>query len=481
MRLASLSEQNVGVGLSATSTWPIQDLVNNLLGGQPGRVPSLSAGGGNIATLGGGGVDNIFETNYTGDISLQKVWGKHTVKVGVTHRRYYLSLYGGYNSNVGNFSASASQSETAQSYENPGLTGYNYASFLLGGVNQATGNQYAGPASLQTYWGAYAEDSYKVNSTLTLTYGVRWDFEPPRTERFNRQYYWDQNYKWPITPNAGWSWAGVLQQIGLNPATTPTPLWMTNGILGRLALVDTPEYPGTTSEATHADHLSPHIGIAWQFLPNTVLRASYGIDWMTTMGDQLIDSADRNVGFGAVSHISSGTPDNGLTYPSTFSVPMPNGFGYVAPNTNITALNYETMGQWLDVPAYDIEPGYEHEVSFGIQRELGSGPNSWVLGVNYNGNFGRMLPVWLGDGEHILPNAYNILSPLGNALNAQVPNPFYGQVPGGTPVGSPTISLGRLYQLNPLWEEIWTSGGEYANSASDAAGLSTWGVSNYNA
>jgi hypothetical protein len=160
---------------------------------------------------------------------------------------------------------------------------------------------------------------------------------------------------------------------------------------------------------------------------------------------------------------------------------MPNGFGYVAPNTNISALNYETLGQWLDAPAYNIEPGYEHEVSFGIQREVGSSQNSWVFGVNYNGNFGRMLPVWLGDGEHILPNAYNILSPLGNALNAQVPNPFYGQVPAGTTTGNPTISLGRLYQLNPLWEEIWTSGGEYANSASNAAGLSTWGISNYNA
>ena len=72
-------------------------------------------------------------------------------------------------------------------------------------------------------------------------------------------------------------------------------------------------------------------------------------------------------------------------------------------------------------------------------------------------------------------------SPISSALNAQVPNPFYGQVPGGTPTGSPLISLGRLYQLNPLYEELWTSGGCYCNSASGAAGLSTWGTSNYNA
>jgi hypothetical protein len=187
----------------------------------------------------------------------------------------------------------------------------------------------------------------------------------------------------------------------------------------------------------------------------------------------LLDSADRNVGFGAISHISSGTGDNGLTYISTFSDPMPNGFGYVSPTKNITALNAAIEGQWLDAPAYNIEAGYEHTVSFGIQREIGSGPTSWVFDVSYNGNFGRMLPVWLGFGQHILPNAYNILAPLGTALNTQVANPFYGQVSAGTPTGGRLISLGRLYQLNPLFAEVWTSGGSYSNSASANAGPST--------
>jgi Carboxypeptidase regulatory-like domain/TonB-dependent Receptor Plug Domain len=477
VRLSSYSGQQVSAD---TANFGLTPLVINLLGTNQGRVPSLSTGG-NISTLGGGGVDNIFETNYSAQASFTKILGKHTAKFGFEHRRYYTNLYGGFGSNVGNFSTGSSQSGTSQSYLNPGLSGYGFGSWLLGEVNQASGNQYGGPASLQPYWGAYAQDSYKVTPKLTVSYGVRWDFEPPRSERFNRQYYWDPNYKWPITPDAGWSWTQVLQQAGVNPATAPTPFWMTNGILGRLALIDTPDYPGTVSQATHPDHFAPRTGVAYEFLRHTVLRASYGINWLTTTGNQLLDSADRNVGFGSVAHISSGTGNNGLTYISTFSNPMPNGFGYVSPTTNMTALNYEIEGQWLDAPAYNIEPGYEHVVSFGIQREVGSGNNSWVFDATYNGNFGRMLPVWLGDGLHILPNAYNILSPLGNALNAQVPNPFYGQVPAGTPTGSPLISLGRLYQLNPLYEELWTSGGCYCNAASGAAGLSTWGSSNYHA
>jgi hypothetical protein len=44
-------------------------------------------------------------------------------------------------------------------------------------------------------------------------------------------------------------------------------------------------------------------------------------------------------------------------------------------------------------------------------------------------------------------------------------------------MGGPTIPLGRLFQLNPLWLEIWTVGGAYGNSQAKPV----WGVSNYHA
>ena len=79
---------------------------------------------------------------------------------------------------------------------------------------------------------------------------------------------------------------------------------------------------------------------------------------------------------------------------------MPGGFGYVsAHEEHLPHLNYQIEGQWLDAPAYNIEPGYEHVVSFGIEHQFGSDQHSWVFDVNYNGNFGRMLPVWLGFGH----------------------------------------------------------------------------------
>lgn len=471
VRILSWSGTSVNVD---SSGWPIQDLITNLLGTTKGRVPTLSAND-TITNLGGGGANNFFETNYTGSISVQKLAGKHTLKAGYEHRRYYANVFSQYGSSIGSFTESTLRSATSQSYNSPPPTGSGYASWLLGIATTGSGSQYAGAASLQTYHGLYMQDAFRVNRRLTLSYGVRWDFEPPRVERYDRQFFWDESYKWPWTPAAGWSWNQVMAQAGVNPANTPQPIWLTKGVVGRAALIGTKDYPSRQSSESHPAHLSPRFGLAYEFLPHTVLRAGYGINWMTTTGSYFLNGANRNIGYGDAARFN--TPGNGVTYPLSFDAPMPGGAGYVPYSRDITFLNMRTMGTWFDVPSYTMNPGYEHTINLGIQREIGSGPKSWVFEAAYSAEFGRGLPFYLGFGEHILPNAYNILKPLGNALNTQVSNPFYGQIPAGTGMGGKTVAFGRLFQLNPLWLEIWTAGGPYGNSQA----ANVWGVSNYHA
>ena len=119
---------------------------------------------------------------------------------------------------------------------------------------------------------------------------------------------------------------------------------------------------------------------------------------MTVTGSQYVNSADRNIGFGDAARFN-GTSNNGLTYPLSFSNPMPNGAGYVpfSPQ-HITALNVAAMGTWLVAPSYVMTPGYELYTVFGVQRELGSGANTWVIEANYNAEFGRGLPPVLSTG-----------------------------------------------------------------------------------
>jgi hypothetical protein len=138
---------------------------------------------------------------------------------------------------------------------------------------------------------------------------------------------------------------------------------------------------------------------------------------------------------------------------------MPGGVGYVPLTRDVNALNQSVMGNWFLASAPNINPGHEHVIHLSVQREIGTGANSWVFELTYNGNLGRGLPYYLGNGEHILPDAYHKIGiPLGDKLTTQVPNPFYGQIPALTGMGGQTLPLGRLFQLQPLWSEIWTLG-----------------------
>ena len=65
------------------------------------------------------------------------------------------------------------------------------AGYLLGVGTRGGGAQYTGPCTLQSYQGAYVQDQIKWTKKLTVNAGIRWDYEPPRTERWDRETFWD--------------------------------------------------------------------------------------------------------------------------------------------------------------------------------------------------------------------------------------------------------------------------------------------------
>jgi hypothetical protein len=434
-----------------SSRWPLQDLARNLLGGGIGRTPKIYMDWG-PAPLGGGGGSDTRESNYYSSLELQRLSGRHSWKAGFDHRRYYLNQMTG-----GSFAMSTSPMVTAASPGDLNNSGHPFASFLLGQPTWGSGTQYAGPASLQTYWGAYVQDDIKLARMLSVNLGVRWDFEPSRTERFDRQIFWDTDYRWPWEPNAGWSWNDVKQQIGV--AGMPDPAWLTAGIRGRAAMMGTREYPGRTLLRNHPFHFSPHAAVAWQLGPHTALRASYGINWLTVTGNQHINYAIWNAGFGDYARLpQDGSGDGGLTYLNSFVTPMPGGEGYVRFSRDIDYLNRQVMGNWWLSETSRFSQGHEHDIQLSLQREIGSGKNAWVAEIAFSGLYSRDLPFWIGMGEHVLPDAYHKIGWLGKRLLTSVENPFYGRIPANSSRGGRTVALGNLYQLNPLWQQISTTG-----------------------
>src|SRR5258708_1386953 len=60
------------------------------------------------------------------------------------------------------------------------------ASFLLG-IPSAGRLAIVPQLAVQSlYFGAYAQDAWKLSRRLTLSLGVRWDSDGPTTERYNR-------------------------------------------------------------------------------------------------------------------------------------------------------------------------------------------------------------------------------------------------------------------------------------------------------
>jgi len=142
---------------------------------------------------------------------------------------------------------------------NTGLLGINsgspVASFLLGAVDNAdvTFSQVDTIYARGKLYALHAGDTWKANSKLSVTYGLRWDESTPSYERYDNFSFLD-----PTAPNPG---AG--------------------GLPGTLAFAGTKwgdaSFGSRHPENTYYHAFSPRFGLAYSLTPKTVLRSGYGI------------------------------------------------------------------------------------------------------------------------------------------------------------------------------------------------------------
>src|SRR5689334_8766003 len=95
----------------------------------------------------------------------------------------------------------------------PGVanTGNALASFLLGEVNAASVQVSDKIRTRAAYWAFYFQDDWRVDSDLTLNYGLRWEAELPRREVDNEMNSFD-----PIAINPVSGTPGVVTFAGVN-------------------------------------------------------------------------------------------------------------------------------------------------------------------------------------------------------------------------------------------------------------------------
>lgn len=314
---------------------------------------------------------------FSDDLSIVK--GKHTIKVGFEYRWHQFPFSGWAVANEGGEFAFNSQ-ETA-GYDSAGnnlngQTGESFASFLLGQVHSSTQTIPFHPMFYEAYTSPWINDEFKVTSRLTITAGLRFDYQFARTESRDQMSTFDPN-----TPNPG---AGNL----------PGAIIFAGKGNGR---------SGTRSfERPNHDAWGPRLGFAYRLGDKTAIRGGYGIYYSGISFDQFI--GQPTLGFQSNPTLNNTT--NGQSPAFLFD----NGFPQSDPSCGGSCIKIPpfidpTVGNNQSVIAVAKNgltlPRYQN-YSLTFERQL---TNNMRLDVSYIANRGsRLTNNWqsLGVGANML-------------------------------------------------------------------------------
>jgi hypothetical protein len=237
-----------------------------------------------------------------------------------------------------------------------GSTGFPYASFLLGAVDQYNIAAPAAYRQSKKQMGLFAQDSWKVSRKLTLSYGVRWDYGTYYKEEHGRALNFSFTTPNPSTGNM----PGAFIYEGSGP--------------GQCNCDFAKNYPWA---------FAPRLGAAYQINPKTVVRAGWGIIYGQTSINSLgINSA----GVAATTTATSpglGKPATTLSTGIPVTPTWPNFSPGVLPLFASGGQALPTGVGYLDPQAG--RPPRQNQWSIGIEREIT--PNL-VVEAAYVGNRG---------------------------------------------------------------------------------------------
>lgn len=449
-----------------TSQWPFDPLLLSNNEKTTNEIaPVINPGG--YTHVGGAEYDSFITQTTNGTVSVTRLLGRHTIKAGYEQYFTRFTEQGGDKTGVAWVNPGGGSNQYWN--QNDGLSGSQLAELMMGSSNFFQwGNWNITPFGWNQ--AAYVMDDWKVNTKLTVQIGLRWDHDGARQGRHvPGSLVYDMNAKNVLTPNGGWGWDQVTATVpGLS--TLPSPAWLSQGATGRVALIGTSEYPQKNLYTTNLINLSPRLGISYQINDKTVLHLSAGTvdqglnglstDWLSFYYNS--NTFNQIPTLDGQHWISEFGTDHGL---GSFPAITGGNLGWVPPITNNTDYWYATYGGSGNLDQTGTTMGHfdtpmNYMWGLSIQRQLGQ---SWAITAEYQGIKGVHLltNVWGWSLNNIPPAYYQ----LGDHLNDQVPNPFYGQ--SQTFSQQPTVSLSQLLGLSP----------QYAGTNSTTPGQATWGKS----
>ena len=184
--------ENLALGFSPTSLGFPADIEANV--DRP-MFPAFAVS--DVASLGGGDHRSSGFNNYNGALSLSRAVGTHFLKAGYEGRMLRINVWEA--RAAGSYTFSRLFTQGPNPLATTALGGHGFASFLLGtGSSGLLYQNWKNVAAQSFYHAWYLQDDWRVTDRLTVNAGLRYDFDVPRTERYDRMSWFDPDARSPL-------------------------------------------------------------------------------------------------------------------------------------------------------------------------------------------------------------------------------------------------------------------------------------------
>ncbi|HEX8985118.1 MAG TPA: carboxypeptidase-like regulatory domain-containing protein [Bryobacteraceae bacterium] len=340
---------------------------------------------------------------YVANDMVTWVRGRHTIKFGGEYR-----AIGGNAHNAGNESGTFTFDAAQTGLPTYTGSGNAMASYLIGAVNNASVNLITvrGRYVRQKAYVWHVGDTWKVNSKISVNYGLRWDKFTPSWEKYNNMSFFD---------------------FGPNPGAGGRP--------GRLGFAGDKFGDASTGrqypEQGWNNGFGPRLGIAYGVNDKTVVRTGYGVFYTQAFYPDWSGGVDQ-AGFNnsvTLNPTGLGELDPAFYWQNGMNIPQSSRPPFIDPSFR--------NGQ--DAPIYRPKDAnrlsYAQQWNFTVEHQL---TGNAMISLGYVGNKGTRLP------SQISP--INVLNP---SLLRQYGSALSDQFSGDSPVaGVPAPYAGWAQQLN---------------------------------